>query len=193
GESILEPKTLLMIEHLLRAGLARVNHGLPSKMVGLNELGRSHGGPPVEASRLPCGWAGGSLRRGAATPTGAQDASISPVVEKSEQLTENTGRDSGGWIRGGAIGVIGGGGGDAEDDAVSVLDFKGQGFSRRAVLDRYPEGASIERVRGVDDGDGLDWVLTVHAPRGIKKIPRTTFGDRPVGSPARCGRSAAGP
>ena len=41
--------------------------------------------------------------------------------------------------RGGAIGVIGRGGGDAEDDAVAVLDLEGEGFSWRAVLDRYAE------------------------------------------------------
>ena len=60
----------------------------------------------------------------------------------------------------------------AQDDAVPVLDFKGQGFSGRAVLGRYPECVSIERVTRIDDGDGLDWVLTVHAARGIKQIPR---------------------
>ena len=94
-------KALLMIEHLLWTGLARVDNGLTSEMVWLNVLGRSHGGPPVQGSRLPRGWAGGSLREGAATPTGAQDASITPVAEKSEKLTENARRDSGAWIRGG--------------------------------------------------------------------------------------------
>jgi hypothetical protein len=169
-----------MIEHLLRAGLAWVDDGLTPEMVWRNVLGRSHGGPPVRGSRLPCGWAGASLRRGAATRTGAQDASIAPVAENGEKLTENTGRDSGAWTRGGAIGVIRGGRGDAENDAVSVLDFKGQGFSRRAVLDRYLEGAPIERVREIDDGDGLDLVLTVHAARGIKKIPRSSCAYQPA-------------
>jgi hypothetical protein len=37
-----------------------------------------------------------------------------------------------------AIGIIRGGGIDAQDDAVPVLDLKGQGLSRRTVLNRYP-------------------------------------------------------
>ena len=46
--------------------------------------------------------------------------------------------------------------GDAQDDAVAVLDLEGQGLARRAVLDGYAEGASVERVKRIDDGDGRD-------------------------------------
>ena len=95
-----------------------------------------------------------------------------PVSQKTEKLTNGDRGDFGAWRRGGTIGVIRGGGRDAQDDAVAVLDLKGQGFATRAVLDGYPEGAPIKRVTRIDDGDGRDVVLTVHAARGIKKIPR---------------------
>ena len=65
-----------------------------------------------------------------------------------------------------------GGGCDAQDDAVAVLDLKKQGFAKRGVLDGYPKGASVERVTRIDDGDGRDVSLTVQAARGIKNIPR---------------------
>jgi hypothetical protein len=47
GQRILEPKALLLIENLLRAGLAGVDDGLTLEMVGLNMLGRCPGEPPV--------------------------------------------------------------------------------------------------------------------------------------------------
>jgi hypothetical protein len=55
-----------------------------------------------------------------------------------------------------------------------VLDLKKQGFAKRRVLDGYPEGASVERVAWIDDGDGRDMPLTVQAARGIKNIPRSS-------------------
>jgi len=70
--------------------------------------------------------------------------------------------------------VVCGGGRDAEDDAVAVLDLKRKGFAKRAVLDGYPKGASVERVTRIDDGDGRDVSLTVQAARGIKNIPRSS-------------------
>jgi hypothetical protein len=42
GERVLEPTALLMIEHLLRAGLAGVDDGLASEMGRLDEFGRDH-------------------------------------------------------------------------------------------------------------------------------------------------------
>jgi hypothetical protein len=54
-----------------------------------------------------------------------------------------------------------------------VFDLKGKGFSKRAVLDRYAEGASMKRVIWIDHGDGRDVSLTARAARGIKKIPRS--------------------
>src|SRR5271168_1275523 len=174
GKRILEPKALLVIQNLLWGGLAGVDDGMTLKMVRLNVLGRSHGEPPVRCSRLPCGWVGGSLRRAVPRRSGARHAWIPPVSHKTEKYTNGVGGDFGAWRRGGAIGVIRGGGGDAQDDAVAVLNLKRQGFAKRTELDGYPEGASVERVTRIDDGDGLDVSLTVHAARGIKNIPRSS-------------------
>jgi transposase len=63
---------------------------------------------------------------------------------------------------------------DAQDDAVAVLHLKGQGLSKDAVLDRYSESASAKRVTRIDDSNSRDVLLTVHAARGIKKIPPST-------------------
>src|SRR5262249_30516354 len=46
-ERILEFQTLLVIEDLLRAGLAQINDGLTLSMMRLNEFAGSHGEPPV--------------------------------------------------------------------------------------------------------------------------------------------------
>jgi hypothetical protein len=54
-----------------------------------------------------------------------------------------------------------------------MLDFERQRFSRRAVASGYLEGAPIEGMTRVDDGDRGDVILTVQAARGIKKIPRS--------------------
>jgi hypothetical protein len=89
-------------------------------------------------------------------------------------LTKSDGGDSAAWRRRRAICVIGGGGRDAQNDAVAVLDLEGQWFSRRAVSSGYLEGAPIEGMTRIDDGDSGDVILTVHAARGIKKVPRTT-------------------
>jgi hypothetical protein len=71
--------------------------------------------------------------------------------------------------------VISRGGGDSQDDAVAVFDFKGAGLAGRTVWDRYPEGAAIQGMTGIDDGDGEDrFLLAVRAAWGIKKIPRST-------------------
>jgi hypothetical protein len=70
--------------------------------------------------------------------------------------------------------VIGGGGRDAQNDAVAVFDLERSRFSRRAVASGYLEGAPVERMGWIDDGDSGDVILTVHAARGIKKIPRST-------------------
>src|SRR5579885_3686978 len=53
GESILESKTLLMIEHLWRVGLGGEDDGLTSERVGLNELGRRHEGLLGEDQDFP--------------------------------------------------------------------------------------------------------------------------------------------
>ena len=72
--------------------------------------------------------------------------------------------------------MIGRGGGDPQDDAVAVLDLKGAGLAGRAVWDRYPEGAAIQGMTGIDDGDSEDrFLLAVRAAWGIKKIPRSTL------------------
>jgi hypothetical protein len=55
-----------------------------------------------------------------------------------------------------------------------VLDLKKQGFAKRTELDGYPEGASVERVTRIDDGDGRDVSLTVHVASGIKNMPRSS-------------------
>jgi hypothetical protein len=70
--------------------------------------------------------------------------------------------------------VVGGGGRDAQDDTVAMLDLEGQWFSQRAVSTGYLEGAPIEGVRRIDDSDRGDVILTVHAARGIKKVPRSS-------------------
>ena len=172
GKRILEPKALLVIQNLLWAGLAGVDDGMTLKMVRLNVLGRSHGEPPVRCSRLPCGWVGGSLRRAVPRRSGVRHAWIPPISHNTEKFTNGARCDFGAWRRGRAIGEIRGGGGDAQDDAVAVLDLKIQGFAKRGVLDGYPKGASVERVTRIDDCDGRDVSLTVHAARGIKNIPR---------------------
>src|SRR5262249_21641216 len=77
---------------------------------------------------------------------------------------------------------------DAQDDAVAVLDLEGYWFSQRAVSSGDVESAPIEGVRRIDDGDRGDGILTVHAARGIKKIPRNFFSCRLLGyrgTPAR--------
>jgi hypothetical protein len=99
---------------------------------------------------------------------------IPPISHKTEKFTDGTRCDFGAWRRGGTIGEVRGGGCDAQDDAVAVLDLKKQGFAKRRVLDGYPEGASVERVAWIDNGDGRDMPLTVQAARGIKNIPRSS-------------------
>jgi hypothetical protein len=89
-------------------------------------------------------------------------------------LTNNDGGDSAAWRRRRAIRVVRGGGRDAQNDAVAVLDFERQRFSRRAVSRGYLEGAPIEGVTRIDDGDRGDVILTVHAARGIKEVPRSS-------------------
>ena len=84
--------------------------------------------------------------------------------------------------------AIGGGGRDAQDDAVAVLDLERQWFSRRAVSSDYLEGAPIEGMTGIDDSDSGDVILTIHAARGIKKVPRSSCGDRPIVCRGRPGR-----
>src|SRR5262249_17262202 len=82
--------------------------------------------------------------------------------------------------------MIGRGCGDPPDDAVAVFDLKGAGRARRAVWDRYPEGAAKQGVTGIDDSDGKDrLVLAVRAAGGIKKIPRSTAW------PCWCGSTSA--
>ena len=72
--------------------------------------------------------------------------------------------------------MIGRGGGDPQDDAVAVFDFKGAGLAGRAMWDGYPEGAAIQGMMWIDDGDGEDrFLLAVRAAWGIKNIPRSTL------------------
>jgi hypothetical protein len=87
-------------------------------------------------------------------------------------LTNGNLSDFRAWRRWWAISVVRGGGRDAQDDAVAVLDLERQTLSKRAMLDRYLEGPSIKGVARIDDCHRWDVILTVYAARGIKKIPR---------------------
>jgi hypothetical protein len=55
-----------------------------------------------------------------------------------------------------------------------VLHLERERLPGRPVLAGYLEGATIERVSRIDDGNRLQWLLAVRAARGIKKIPRRT-------------------
>ena len=91
-------------------------------------------------------------------------------------MPDGGGGDSGAGRRGGAIGAVGRGRRDAEDDAVAVLDLERERLAWCAVFDRDAERVAEERVGRIDDGDGLDrTILTVVTPWGIKKIPRSTL------------------
>jgi hypothetical protein len=96
----------------------------------------------------------------------------------TEKLTKSDGGDSGAGRRRRAIRVVGGCGRDAQDDSVAVLDLERQRFSRRAVSSGYLEGAPVERVTRIDDGDSGGVILTVNAARGIKKVPRSSCAGR---------------
>jgi hypothetical protein len=99
---------------------------------------------------------------------------ISSGSHEIEKLTDGDRGDFRAWRRWRAIGAVGGIGSDAQDDAVAVLNLEGHWLAKRAVLDRYSEGASVKRVARVDDRNSRDVVLTLDAARGIKKIPRLT-------------------
>ena len=56
----------------------------------------------------------------------------------------------------------------------------------------YRESPSIERMRRIDDRDGLNQLLAVQTTRGIKKLPRSCAACRPVGYKRRSARAEAG-
>jgi hypothetical protein len=153
-EVILQPQALLMANDLLGGGLADVDHG-PAVQVGRrDEVGAGHGAPPAEGSRWLPGWAVGPLPGLASRRSEARPAWLPPVGHEAEDLPDGIGRDPGPGGRAGAISGVGRGGGDAEDDAIAVLDLKGPRLTRRAVLNCDAEGAAAERMEGIDDGDG---------------------------------------